>query len=152
MAALKGPTPWAHGALRAIDQFIALCLVSHPRSHRHRGRQWGPNAVRLVWELVRDTRRLFAVGPSCLSCSMYWLIKFEVSPLVLGILGVAGHPAAIATDEMRAKFRLIPVELEWGTTPGAWCRLARCMTWSPAKRCHCIRGHCHQEEAILDTL
>ncbi|KAH3759436.1 hypothetical protein Pelo_8750 [Pelomyxa schiedti] len=34
-----------------------------------------------------DTRRRFAVGPYCLTEGIYWLIKFAVSPLVMGIIG-----------------------------------------------------------------
>ncbi|KAH3731619.1 hypothetical protein Pelo_17551 [Pelomyxa schiedti] len=100
--------PWAHGTLRAIDQFVSLCFVSHPRcgwsrsssSHNQLASSSSSsseaiNAVRLVWELVKQTRRQFAVGPSCIpSRYLYLLLKFDVSPLVLGILG----DPALTTD------------------------------------------------------
>ncbi|KAH3758686.1 hypothetical protein Pelo_9504 [Pelomyxa schiedti] len=90
------PTPQAHGTLRAVDQFVALCLVSHPRcgwsrsSSSSSSSSDGICAVRLVWELVKDTRRSFVIGSNFWRRSVYWLIKFEVSPLVLGILGGDG--------------------------------------------------------------
>ncbi|KAH3732631.1 hypothetical protein Pelo_16542 [Pelomyxa schiedti] len=124
MTTPDGPTPRAHGTLRAIDQFVALCFVSHPRcgwypssssstssSHNQIASPSSEaiNAVKLVWEMVKDTRRQFAVGPYDFGSSVYWLIKFDVSPLVMGILG----DVVVTFDELRLKFRLKAPELEW---------------------------------------
>ncbi|KAH3758701.1 hypothetical protein Pelo_9493 [Pelomyxa schiedti] len=144
MTTMQGETtPRAHGTLKAIDQFVPLCLVSHPRcgwwrtsssaSSSHNCRiaaqtEAASNAVKQVWEMVKDTRRQFAVEPYCFTVKQvwemvkdtrrqfavepycftgatYWLIKFEVSPLVLGIIG----DPAVTADEFK---RRSPT-LEW---------------------------------------
>ncbi|KAH3762238.1 hypothetical protein Pelo_5917 [Pelomyxa schiedti] len=77
-------------SLRANDQFAALCLVSHPRcgmSHNRIPSSEALGAVKIVWEMVKDTRRRFTIEPFCFANNVAWPINFEMSPLVLGTFG-----------------------------------------------------------------
>ncbi|KAH3758993.1 hypothetical protein Pelo_9210 [Pelomyxa schiedti] len=117
------PTPTVYGTLRAVDQFVALCLVSHPRcgwwprrsleydtatTAAHNSASEAASAVRLVWEMAQDTRERFAVGSARFACDVSWLIRFEVSPLVLGLVG--RDDPAITFEDVRGRSQL---DMEW---------------------------------------